>query len=188
MKKIILILSVLFISVCGFAQKDTDTYTVNKLDGTSETYKINEFPQLEFNETTFGNIMSGFEDFGIWDSWNIDDVRSVSFDIYHEADVSDVQLADNAANDDAKRLYKYLKLNYGVNIISSIIANVSWNNDEATKIYQATGKYPAMNCYDFIHMPYSGQNWINYDDITPVTNWVDAGGLVSLMWHFNVPM
>ena len=24
-------------------------------------------------------------------------------------------------------------------------------------------------------------------DITPVTNWADQGGLVSLMWHFNVP-
>lgn len=47
-----------------------------------------------------------------------------------------------------------------------------------------------MNCYDFIHIyvPKQGSNgWINYNDITPVTNWADQGGLVSLMWHFNVP-
>ncbi|MER8245226.1 glycosyl hydrolase, partial [Acinetobacter baumannii] len=60
----------------------------------------------------------------------------------------------------------------------------------AEKIFKATGKYPAMNCYDFIHIyvPKQGSNgWINYNDITPVTNWADQGGLVSLMWHFNVP-
>ena len=88
---------------------------------------------------------------------------------------------------EAKVLYDYLLSNYGKKTISGIMANVNWNHEEADKVYKATGKYPALNCYDFIHILYSGANWINYSDITPVKEWADAGGIVALMWHFNVP-
>ena len=44
-----------------------------------------------------------------------------------------------------------------------------------------------MNCYDFIHIYVPENNWINYFDLKPVTEWAEAGGIVSLMWHFNVP-
>ena len=67
------------------------------------------------------------------------------------------------------------------------MANVNWNNSCAEKVYKLTGKYPAMNCYDFIHICFSPANWIDYTDITPVKDWNDAGGIVQLMWHFNVP-
>ena len=85
------------------------------------------------------------------------------------------------------KLYDYLLSVYGEKTISAIMANVNWNHEEADKVFKVTGKYPAINCYDFIHILYSGANWINYSDLTPVTEWVDAGGIVSLMWHFNVP-
>ena len=45
-----------------------------------------------------------------------------------------------------------------------------------------------MNCYDFIQIYVPQNNWINYSDITPVKEWFDAGGIVQLMWHFNVPL
>ena len=91
-------------------------------------------------------------------------------------------------NADAIRLYNYLYNQYGKKTISSVMAEWNWNHKIADNIFKATGKYPAMNCYDFIHIfvP-SGNGWINYNDITPVTEWADAGGIVSLMWHFNVP-
>ncbi len=89
----------------------------------------------------------------------------------------------------AKALYGYLYGQYGKKIISSIMADVNWNHREADKVFSATGKYPAMNCYDFIHIYVpSDNNWINYNDLKPVTEWADAGGIVSLMWHFNVPV
>ena len=92
-----------------------------------------------------------------------------------------------ASTDAAKKLYKYLYDQYGKKTISSVMANVNWNNDCAEKIHTLTGKYPAMNCYDFIHICYSPANWIDYTSITPVQSWVNKGGLVQLMWHFNVP-
>ena len=95
-----------------------------------------------------------------------------------------------ASTDAAKKLYGYFVEQYGQKCISSVMANVNWNNTIADKVNTLTGKYPAMNCYDFIHIyvPNQGSNgWINYNDITPVQTWHEAGGIVQLMWHFNVP-
>ena len=96
-----------------------------------------------------------------------------------------------ASTDAAKKLYSYFVEQYGQKSISSVMADVNWNNSCAEKVNKLTGKYPAMNCYDFIHIyvPNQGSNgWINYNDITPVTEWYNAGGIVQLMWHFNVPL
>ena len=103
-----------------------------------------------------------------------------------EANLSKTLVTEGATTQ-AQALYNYLLSLYGKKTISSIMANVNWNHEEADKVYKATGKYPAMNGYDFIHILYSGQNWIDYSNLTPVTEWADAGGIVSLMWHFNVP-
>jgi len=92
------------------------------------------------------------------------------------------------ATSKAQALYTYLYSLYGKKIISAVVANVNWNHTEADKIYSATGKYPAMNCYDFIHIYVPQNNWIDYTNLTPVTEWASAGGIVSLMWHFNVPV
>ena len=89
----------------------------------------------------------------------------------------------------ALALYGYLKNNYGNGIISGMMASVAWNNDASEQVYQWTGKYPAINGYDYIHMPASvaSANWINYNDITPVKEWSDNGGIVTIGWHWLVP-
>ena len=89
----------------------------------------------------------------------------------------------------ALALYGYLKNNYGNGIISGMMASVAWNNDASEQVYQWTGKYPAINGYDYIHMPASvaSANWINYNDITPVKDWADNGGIVTIGWHWLVP-
>lgn len=92
-----------------------------------------------------------------------------------------------ASTDQALKLYSYFREQYGQKVISSVMANVNWNNDCADKVYKLTGKYPAMNCYDFIHVCFSPANWIDYTTIKPVQDWVNSGGIVQLMWHFNVP-
>jgi len=88
----------------------------------------------------------------------------------------------------AKTLYSYLLEQYGEKTISSVMADVNWNNSCAEKVHALTGKYPAMNCYDFIHIYVPENNWINYNNITVVKDWHNAGGIVQLMWHFNVPI
>lgn len=195
MKKILLSLLAVMISFTALAQTDGDKITINNSEGKQAEWNLtgesNTISSMKHNANNQLEIyLKGLEDFGAWEKYDINKINNVVFSIYHESEVGDVNLADPSATDKTKRLYKYLQLNYGSKIISSIMADVNWNTKEADKIYKATGKYPAMNCYDFIHIyvPKQGsKGWINYNDITPVTNWADQGGLVSLMWHFNVP-
>ena len=114
-------------------------------------------------------------------------VSSIAIDAENE-DIATTPVA--GTTDAARQLYRYFRNNYGKRVISSVMADVNWNHALADKIKkEITGKWPAMNCYDFIHIYVpDGNGWINYSDITPVTEWVDKGGIVQLMWHFNVPV
>lgn len=89
----------------------------------------------------------------------------------------------------AVKLYNYLLDNFETKTLSAMMANVAWNTEMSEKVYGWTGKYPAINCFDYVHLPASvaGADWINYGDITPVKGWSDKGGIVAAMWHWNVP-
>ena len=94
-----------------------------------------------------------------------------------------------ASSAKAVKLYNYLLDNFETKTLSAMMANVAWNTEMSEKVYGWTGKYPAINCFDYVHLPASvaGADWINYDDITPVKDWSDKGGIVAAMWHWNVP-
>lgn len=94
-----------------------------------------------------------------------------------------------ASSAKAVKLYNYLLDNFETKTLSVMMANVAWNTEMSEKVYGWTGKYPAINCFDYVHLPASvaGADWINYGDITPVKDWSDKGGIVAAMWHWNVP-
>lgn len=96
-------------------------------------------------------------------------------------------LADAAAIPEAVSLYNYLLENFETATLSATMADVAWNTDNADKVFQWTGEYPAINCFDYMHLNSSPTDWINYNDITPVKDWSDKGGIVAAMWHWNVP-
>jgi mannan endo-1,4-beta-mannosidase len=89
---------------------------------------------------------------------------------------------------EAQNVYNFLKENYGSKIISGTIANVSWNINEAEWVYSHTGKYPAMNTFDYIHLNWAPDNWIDYSDTQVVEDWWANNGLVGACWHWNVPL
>ncbi len=66
------------------------------------------------------------------------------------------------------------------------------NNERLEQVYQMTGKHPALSGYDYIFLQYSptpaSWDWVvNYGDISaPLEQW-NNNGLVSFMWHWNVP-
>ena len=94
----------------------------------------------------------------------------------------------NTLTAEAQKVYDFLQETYEQKTISGMMANVAWNVEELEQVYQWTGKYPALNCFDYIHLQSSAEDsWINYGDITPVSQWWDNGGLVAAMWHWNVP-
>lgn len=88
---------------------------------------------------------------------------------------------------EAQRVYDFLQENFETRTISATMANVAWNTENAEQVYQWTGQYPAMNCFDYLHLASSPSSWIDYSDITPVKEWWDNGGIVLAMWHWNVP-
>ena len=94
-----------------------------------------------------------------------------------------------ASSAKAVKLYNYLLDNFETKTLSAMMANDAWNTEMSEKVYGWTGKYPAINCFDYVHLPASvaGADWINYGDITPVKDWSDKGGIVAAMWHWNVP-
>ena len=82
----------------------------------------------------------------------------------------------------------YLRSIYGHKVLSGAMANVNWNTNEAQWVYEHTGRWPAMNCFDYIHLMSSQPGgWIDYEDIGVVSDWHAQGGIVAAMWHWNVP-
>lgn len=101
-----------------------------------------------------------------------------------------IDAAVNTLTEEAQKVYDFLVETYEQKTISGTMAQVNWNTDEAVQVNAWTGKYPALNCFDYIHLYASSTSegsWIDYGDITPVQEWWDNGGLVAAMWHWNVP-
>ena len=96
-------------------------------------------------------------------------------------------LLNSNATKEAKNVYIFLLEQYGKKMLSGAMANVNNNNDFAGWIKKVTGKDVAITGYDFIHLPESGENWIDYSDINPAKEQWAANGLVSYMWHWRVP-
>lgn len=99
----------------------------------------------------------------------------------------DASLVTPNPSSQAVNVYNFLKENYGTKIISATMSNVAWNINEAEWVKQHTGKYPAMTTVDYIQLPYSPANWIDYSDISFVQNWWNNNGLFAAGWHWIVP-
>ncbi|MDO5524186.1 MAG: glycosyl hydrolase, partial [Bacteroidia bacterium] len=105
-----------------------------------------------------------------------------------ETTVSASELITLSPSSQAQKLFKFLKDIYGKKTLSGTMANVSWNINEAEWVYQHTGKYPALNCFDFIHHPFSSPGgWVDYENTSVVENWWNNNGIVAAMWHWSVP-
>ncbi len=90
-------------------------------------------------------------------------------------------------SNELQNLYNFMLACFGKKLITGTMANVSWNINEAEWIKKHTGKYPALNCFDYIHLDDSPSNWIDYGNTKVVESWWQNNGLVAAMWHWNVP-
>ncbi len=95
------------------------------------------------------------------------------------------QKALGTASLPALKQYKFLRDNYGLKTLSATMSYVSFNTNEAQWVHKHTGKWPAMNCFDFIHL---GENYANYYNLDDFQDWYDNNGMVLAMWHWRVPV
>lgn len=87
----------------------------------------------------------------------------------------------------AVKLFNLLNNYNGRKSLSGTMANVNWNTNEAQWVFQHTGRYPAIACFDYCHHHYSPANWIDYSRTSVVEDWWSNNGIVSAGWHWNVP-
>ncbi len=113
-------------------------------------------------------------------------------------DDSRFDIADMPVNADATaetvKLYQYLKSQFGKTVLSASVSSNEdrgWGTSTAEDLFNRTGKYPAIACFDYLFLhwskPLGNANWIDYTDTTPVENWANGNGIVSIMWHWNMP-
>lgn len=101
-------------------------------------------------------------------------------------------LCNPSASQQAKNVYEFLLQQSGKKTLSGTMSGSSNSNDFADLIYSNVGKYPALTGYDFIFLQYSPtpESWswkVNYNDISAAREQWNNNGLVSYMWHWNVP-
>lgn len=103
-----------------------------------------------------------------------------------EVSITDSLVVNNPSGE-VKNVYGFIKETYGKKIISSAMANVNWNINEAEWVKLHTGKYPAIATFDYVHLYASPANWIDYTDISVVEDWWANNGIISAGWHWVVP-
>lgn len=109
------------------------------------------------------------------------------------ADEYDAALTNPNASAEAKNVYEFLLSIAGEKMLSGVQSGgTANNNDRVNQLFQMTGKHPALAGYDYIFLQYSptpqGWNWVvNYSDISAQKEQWKNNGLVSMMWHWNVP-
>lgn len=112
---------------------------------------------------------------------------------YEPSDPDSIKrLVNPAASKEALNLYNFLFEQSGKKTLSGVQSSHSHRNDFVDFIYDQTGEHPALAGYDFLFLHYSptpsNWDWVqNYNDISaPKEHWA-ACGVVSYMWHWNVP-
>ena len=99
-------------------------------------------------------------------------------------------LVNPNATAEAQALYQKMCRVYSKKAISGVVADIDWNTREADNVHKWTGKWPVINVFDFINIHASkdvnANGWLNYSDMTPVTQWHQMGGVVGCMWHWQV--
>lgn len=99
-------------------------------------------------------------------------------------------LVNPQATPEARQVYDVLRSLYGHKTISGVVAHVNWNTKEAENVHMWTGRWPAINVFDYMQVwaskDVNPKGWLDYRDITDAINWWREGGLVGCMWHWNV--
>jgi mannan endo-1,4-beta-mannosidase len=99
-----------------------------------------------------------------------------------------VGLSDAKASTNAKKIYQYLKDNYGKNIISGQYCDEGIFGHEMAVIWKATKKFPAMVGLDMIeYSPSRVANGSQGKSIDLAIQAWEEGSLVTMCWHWNAP-
>ena len=192
------VLRVYFTNTSGATSTSADEdkmHLILKYNGESDNWDYIKEMRFAGNETQFEipltqSVLALLKKNGLQITGSGYTFKSVSIKTAGEVPSDGEDDISNDASEEAKKVYNVLKDLYGKKIVSGVVANVDWNTKEAENVYGWTGKYPAMNVYDYINLHASkdvnSAGWVDYSDITTAKNWWKEGGIVGAMWHWQV--
>lgn len=104
----------------------------------------------------------------------------------------DARLSNPNATKEARNVYEFLKMQWGKKMLTGVQSSMSNTLDVVNAVAEKTGHHPALAGFDFIYLAFSptppGWGWVqNYGDISAAKEQWENNGLVSYMWHWNVP-
>lgn len=144
-----------------------------------------------FGLMTFSNIFleKGETEFSVSSSSKSFDLDSVTIEA--SKDIKNLkikplksELVNKNASDKAKELYSYICEGYGTRILTG--QHDTWGTlTETRKIYELTGRFPAIRGGDL--MPYTQAGNEDSDEISRALEWAADGGIVSYMCHWCDP-
>ena len=108
-------------------------------------------------------------------------------------DEYDAALTNSSASAQAVKVYDFLLSTVGHKMLSGVQSGgTANNNDRSDELFKKTGRHPALMGYDYIFLQYSptpdSWSWkVDYGDISAAREQWEKNGLVSFMWHWNVP-
>lgn len=115
-------------------------------------------------------------------------VSTDDYVVHFTCSTSETPTPSTELSPEATKLLNFLKENNGKYILSGTMANVALNTNEAYWVYTKTGKWPAINCIDYIHLYASApDSWIDYSQTQILEDWWANNGIVAAMWHWNMP-
>ena len=168
--------------------KSNYLYIDNETVGMIESEEISGWQDCKFEAV---KITKGTHTLTIKKSWGwiyvdyitLEKGEGISDSVYDAS----FPLSNPNANDDAKRLWKYLCDNYGKNIISGQYTDNGQYSSEYRAILEATGEAPAIWGFDM--MDYSPSR-ISYGtkpkSVDYAIKWAkDYGGIVTFCWHWT---
>ena len=98
-------------------------------------------------------------------------------------------LSDSNATSNAKKVMNYLNSIYGQKMLTGVM-DCAWSSDVdmEAKVYNDTGKYPALVGYDFIMLTKSdSKSWYSPTQVEEAKTAWNNGSLVTFCWHWTDP-
>ena len=171
----------------GASYKENYIYVDGSLEGSvsivSEEFSDSILARVYLSKGTHKVTISKFWGWIMFDKLMVKKSDELDPDMY----VIDKELANENADDCAKRLFSFLVDNYGNHIISGQRCDGMYGNENAA-IWGCTGKYPALMEMDMINYSLSMQELGKEAFVTDfATSYWNSGGIVELCWSWNVP-
>ncbi len=161
-----------------------DGQTVGELGSNSSDFEDSAMNQIYMD--------AGSHEISITCYWGYTRIDNLTISLGEEVDESmyevSADLINPHADDNAKRLMKYLTDVYGKQFLTGQYGDDGYFSNEVQAIWNVTGEFPAVLGLDLIeYTPSRVENGSSSQAVERAIDWWERGGIVTMCWHWNAP-